>query len=779
MALKRHMKLVPSAASSVLPSSSLGVACAETVAMERDNPYEKDAVYVKDTILVAESIVQICAQGDLMAVQATLPSMLERLCILISPSNDVDATRNDRTGQSGGIASQEDAKAGACYDSTSAGMAANALLTQFVSINQPSQQSTQENLAVLLANALAHILNTMNSTDTSIKAMQMQSAIALTQLAATEPPPPPVTSFDQEQYSPYGHPPPSTMNRLASAPTSWCFVIVTSSALAALVSKLPQPSATAFDNTCDLDLCWKCVWSIGNLAGDSETAREALRGMQVLPRLITCISLGIQHATVCRDGNNNPHFRSLTSLVRYSVWGLTNFVREGGIPLREFFDFESEDNLNNNGQQHRRLTTFVFKQLLTSPEGLEPLPADDSKSSNAESTWYDVAAETCWLISFLPLRGSLEEPHFCDVEVKSNGQSVIISSLAWRLSSGTYAATQYFQQTCHLKRYPKDLHLCVIPTLRALKSIAYDLDRRFANMILLSTTNDKQPTNDSPTPTREVETAFATLIALGTLGAGSEATSIAIDAAETAGACLDDAGLPLPNPATNACRILIPALRNALISQMSPFMLRNESAWALWKAVDFPELDVEGTTLEDIKAVQRDILSEMLGTSQEAVGGMVDFLSQDNDNHAVLHLIDTMLRSLDSGSSFDGKNLSILFEEAGLVTELWKICDGNSDEATGEIAAGLLDDFYEGEEDKEVEYMATTATDSGEQFQFQAPPIAPGGFNFNTNMNAEDHVPYISMTMNAGDNVPSQQPPGRGRGRGQVIPAWTQKQHQR
>ena len=84
------------------------------------------------------------------------------------------------------------------------------------------------------------------------------------------------------------------------------------------------------------------------------------------------------------------------------------------------------------------------------------------------------------------------------------------------------------------------------------------------------------------------------------------------------------------------------------------------------------------------------------------------------------------------------KKMSTHFEESGLVDALWRICDRDSEESdVAELAANILDDFYEDEEEGEEENSSMLEPSSlGGQFQFQAlasvgmSGFPEGGFNF-------------------------------------------------
>ena len=708
---------------------------------QTDNPYSNESQYVSETIEVAKSIVTICSQTAAPSddVLTTLNSCLDRLYMLVSPDDDADATT-----KSSGISKQGQPD-GASYDSSMAGIAANSMLSQFADTSQGQNKTT--NLAVLLANTLAQIL--INSTT---RALQMKAALALIQLAAKEPPPPLASAFDQDQFSPYGHPqnmsPSSAV--VHDIPTSWCYVLVNSNALSALVQQLPSPTSSANNNAIDIELCEKCAWAIANLAGDSIMAREALQNMGALSKLTACISLGTSaQPNLAQQGN----YQSMAGILRNALWALTNLLREGGMLLLEFVKELLCSTANSESRSTARLTPRDIAILLSSRE-LFPYPPSNS------TTWEDVLDETCWFVSFLT-RDPVSVDILCADEQSGNGNTV--SMLVTRLVEAKKALMG--QQNAGMK--------CMIPCCRALKNIAIASNGKYVSSILLTLANGNDIGNGQPV--RLLEGALAELIGYGTLGAGSEASTIASEAASTAGALLYNAGFPLPHPATQSCRVLLPALCQALISDLTTFNFRREVVWALWNAVNLPpdlnSLEYEEGRCPDV-AVQNMFLVEIICTNPTKIAWALEstLLTQNSDTiEASLYLIRLLLQRLDTdnrlaNAQFSGKKLSTVFEEAGLVDALWRICDNDSDEsATAELAAEIIDEFYEEEEVDDDNEMFQPATVGG-HFQFQAAgmTLPEGGFNFGAPavVRQEQHLP----------------PAGRGRGRGQVVPAWMQKQ---
>jgi hypothetical protein len=266
--------------------------------------------------------------------------------------------------------------------------------------------------------------------------------------------------------------------------------------------------------------------------------------------------------------------------------------------------------------------------------------------------------------------------------------------------------------------------------------------------------------------------SLARLIALGALGAGADAGAVAAEAASTAGACLHHAGLlppPSGRPAASAAArdALLPALLGALASPLSTFDLRREAAWALWSAVDPPPPDPPrgGFGPDDATTGQQvELLAWIVRSSpREVAGALTTMLSaMDSDaSEASLRLIDLLFRRLDGGIV----GLPTLFEEVGLVDALWRVCDTDTEESfNAEMAAAILDDFYEREDDGDDDADASLPqpSSSGGQFQFQIPErgIPPGGFDFGAGGVAAAN-PHGGIQL-----------PPSGRGRGRVLPAW-------
>lgn len=826
VARKRHMTFIPrgnSAAAtggcaasaggaggtSALPSSdedmtmTSAAEASSAASTQRQNPYSQDGHHIRETIDIVTSFVKQTVIGSggssyrdtfdpRLDFDGALSAQLERLCVLISPQHENDSEDDVRSSDVGGNATH--------YDSTMAGIAANSILSQFINVNmdvgggdqssmqeqQHSQENTageMKNLAFLLAHALSHILHP--TTDSSYQRVRITAAIILNQLAATEPPPPSMASTPLEEYSPYG-PPPTPASQTSSIPPSWCYVIVHSPALQALVQNIdpppnssppppppppPQPfSPYSIKNDINkfndrVHLCEKCVWAVGNLAGDSELARMALlqEDMGIVSKLMECVMLGLsikrdqlwhmqqppqlqeqqqQHQQQLLLQEQDGTLETGIDLLRNSIWALINLFRGGEIAPSALL------NLDHHQQQLQtpRLSPQDVGFLLSlSDTSLDTslTTAATTMEKGTKATWDDVANETCWLLSYLT-RDDTSVMEFLCTQWNTFGTNTL-SMLVERLAHSTDAVSNEL-----LRRSGNNMN-CVTrqmeyltPCCRTLKNVALTPDlilgsRRFIESILLATTSAIRSDNFAPdNDIRPFELSLAKLISFGTLGAGNAITNIASEATSLAGTCLYDAGIE-PSCATSSARIiLLPALCQAILSPLSTFDFQREVVWALWSTIGLAREAMEINGDSYACAVQPVLVRDFIRIAPPEMGmarALTTILAaMDADaTEASLRLINLLLRWMDySGMNESGnKKIAIIFEEVGLVDALWRICDNDTDESeVAELAASILDDFYE-QEDEEDECEMNDV--SGGQFQFQIPEggnIPEGGFNF-------------------------------------------------
>jgi hypothetical protein len=430
------------------------------------------------------------------------------------------------------------------------------------------------------------------------------------------------------------------------------------------------------------------------------------------------------------------------------------------------FVYVHDDGAIRGGTMYRLLTPMDARFLLLGPPrdiGPSVAPPPPPRPPLTTS-WDDVATETCWLLSYLTRDPSVVEC-LCSSEHDCDGN--VISALVGRLSHAADAACRRVAAASggnNVDENDANREIgCLVPICRTLRNVAYsDDDGRYGNSILSSGGVGGGTT--MTTAEGSATSALARLVLLGTLGAGSEVNMIASEAASTSGACLYAAGLHSPpkRPTSAAREALIPALCRAFVSEFTTFDFRREVAWAIWSAVTFNPIEMDdvaydlrtGSLVDIVRSAPRDManaLTTMLATS-------------DADAMEVsLSLINAILRRLgnvDGGRIGGSRDIPTLFEEVGLVDELWRVCDADTEEGyNAEMAAAILDDFYYRDDEYDGDNYADASlrpSSSGGQFQFQIPDmgIPLGGFDFGGSA-----------------TVGNQLPPG-GRGRGRVLPSW-------
>mmetsp|Transcript_24101 Transcript_24101/g.41027 ORF Transcript_24101/g.41027 Transcript_24101/m.41027 type:complete len:777 (-) Transcript_24101:22-2352(-) len=702
--------------------------------MVDNNPYSRDGQHVKEAIQLAQSIVRLCSTTTLnnnvneiaTVMQQQLATALDRLCVLLTPddadinpssqqlniSHDLNYFAAGTTNGVGGIS----------YDSSMAGMAANSILSQFI--------TDGNNLAVVLANSLGSILSTQQQQSTnvdSINSLQIKAVVVLNQLAATDPPPP--QQHQQQQLSSEANVSLSLgAPSITEIPTSWCHVIVNSTALSSLLQHLlPNATAAANNNSTthsNIALCEKCVFVIGNLLGDSFMARQALLELGALSSLIACVGLGLERIKILgQQQHQQQQVDSLAivlQLLRNSIWSLINFIRGGDT---------SSSSSSTTTSFMTELQRVDLAVLLSLPESIQSI------TNNVEciSASFDVAIETCWLIVFLT---NHNEAATFGIEQWLSKE--VLLGLVTRLCSGVDASmirykeidddlsTSLADESTSLlasdSRIAYKVSNSSLPCCRAFTNIAIYLDS-FSMWGAGEEISQAKQGVTSALLSDMTASCLVELISLGSIGGGSEASTIACSATSLASICLTNASHDFENYQSSAVWSLLPALVQGLIAPMSFFEFHREIVWAIWNMIQRNRL-------------QHRLLMELIGTSAEEVvtslTGMLTALQSSDAVEPSLGIVDMLLRTLDDNHTraTTGKSLKILFEEVGLVDALWYVCDNDVDESNvAEKAAELIDDFYEEQEEDDEGDDEMMPSVNGQQFQFQA-PTNTGQFNF-------------------------------------------------
>uniref|UniRef100_A0A7S4W8T7 Uncharacterized protein n=1 Tax=Ditylum brightwellii TaxID=49249 RepID=A0A7S4W8T7_9STRA len=376
-----------------------------------------------------------------------------------------------------------------------------------------------------------------------------------------------------------------------------------------------------------------------------------------------------------------------------------------------------------------------------------------------------------------------------------------------------------------------------IPSIRCIGNIASSCDGTHVPSLLSTTSTTTLTIAPRQYTTQSIATSLATLIQRGTLSpsiasqAGDASSVLASEAAWATSTLLCDAGLPPPHPSTVSADELVPSLCRAVTSGYAKLELKREATCALWNAVASPP-PPSSPILDDNAMMKRNpettihtrdcILHGIVQTD-----GMIQSLTElirARDADAVVtsvKLINAIHRRfIDSNSStvvaattshFYKSHLRMKFDEAGIVDALEGVCDNTSiesfygkginqwsgnknEEEAAEIAADLIDDFYEdtnGEEDEDVEVLPTTTPFSSMssdldnnnemRYSFGVDGSSSSSFNFGGGGIERGSVSSFGSGGTAGGSGGGGSGSGMGRGRGRGnrnVPAWMQQQQQ-
>lgn len=244
-----------------------------------------------------------------------------------------------------------------------------ASLSSFFSTNATTDAYPSENAsrAYLLCQALAHILVSENIDITT----RLEAVKVLTNLAAMD-------SFKDasssnnslggggagsDEWDYYNGQ--QMMNR-----TNWCDVILDSKADSALtqvltsfVSMASPPIETLVilgTTQSALDLCEQCCWALGNLAGDSQTARDTIKTRGALASILGTLRLAFQLAG----------FSSLRALAlcRNAAWALSNLARgtlSSALPFLAITSLDGQAQMYNSTAWLLTQQDFFFYLLCT------------------------------------------------------------------------------------------------------------------------------------------------------------------------------------------------------------------------------------------------------------------------------------------------------------------------------------------------------------------------------------------------------------------------------
>ena len=171
-----------------------------------------------------------------------------------------------------------------------------------------------------------------------------------------------------------------------------------------------------------LHLCEQCCWAVGNLAGDSQEARNALIQKGAIAPLIQCLQSSFQiHTTLLQNNNASlTNGNVMFGLCRNAAWALSNMARGAETSALAFL--QSTTAAATASDTTRRLTADDLADILLSPHimtissqtdpFLDVNSIQNESSSSAplvgsgstQNQWMEVAYETCWILAFLTAR---------------------------------------------------------------------------------------------------------------------------------------------------------------------------------------------------------------------------------------------------------------------------------------------------------------------------------------------------------------------------------------
>ena len=564
----------------------------------------------------------------------------------------------------------------------------------------------------------------------------------------------------------------------------WCDVILGSSAPAALVKAIDAfvdvasspPSAATFSAAA---LCEQCCWALGNIAGDSQAARDAALSSGTVRSLVRALRTAFRWARNLSSSGGGD-LQQFVGLCRNAAWALSNLARGATTSAGSFLAAGTSPQEVEKGG----FTAWDLAEFLSAPEVLGV--GRDAAAATANelhidtirgeatipgSTWENVSTEICWILAFLTAREDAAVDFLMGGD-DSSGGAALCGSLVQRLSKATEGAGSTDNTTSQLA-----LRTCV-PCIRAVGNAAAASDGAHVPRLL-----ETGGVNFLSAPA-----SLSRLIMLGS-ARGGDFSSVAAEAAWAAGAHLVDAGHPPPHSSTVACETLVPALCNAVAFGHTRLELKREAAAALCNAIMRPLSPGPSQHAVDSTLPVRQKILHSIAEAEGMINALTGLLlTFDADAvFASVRLIDAMLRWLGDNNP----RLKRMFQEVSCLEALETVCDrvsgassygqeawqgdqSSASERSAEIAADLIDDIFGDEtvarEEAEQSFPVSTTSAPTEEMRYafgtEAAGISTVGmFDFSGGSNAA-----LGQVQSTGQGT------GRGRGRGKVLPAWMQQQ---
>eukprot|EP00560_Eucampia_antarctica_P002242 CAMPEP_0197841852 /NCGR_PEP_ID=MMETSP1437-20131217/46410_1 /TAXON_ID=49252 ORGANISM="Eucampia antarctica, Strain CCMP1452" /NCGR_SAMPLE_ID=MMETSP1437 /ASSEMBLY_ACC=CAM_ASM_001096 /LENGTH=791 /DNA_ID=CAMNT_0043451659 /DNA_START=564 /DNA_END=2939 /DNA_ORIENTATION=+ len=685
---------------------------------------------------------------------------------------------------------------------------------------------------------------------------QMNAARCLTNLAACN------SSNNNSEDNYYGHPAETwctyMVQPLVGVLPAWIHVVTSFIQIAQqTIQQHPSNNATVLSQSI-IDLTEQCCWALGNIAGDSSSARQVILQQQSQPQSndnipsLIISALFLSHEVACLKQqatwiqNNTLEDLTVVGLCRNAAWALSNLARGAETSACLFLQNKIHDG---------RLTPRILANLLTSPERFFRSPSTNvSKSSSFDEeqmktkkdnvdqqmtntvatgtttkidetppSWTDVALETMWFSAFLTAREYEAVDYLC-----SNGDtsSLLCEALAFRLGYVAHVLSLFSSFSAAGVKTIESMEVALrmaVPSIRAVGNIATACDGRYVSKLIQS--KAKVSTTDAERKNQHVsilQSSYGPITAslARIIQDGSNPPSVkrplkgnliavAAEAAWAAGTLLCDAGKDSQHPSTIAFKTLVSPLCHAITSGYAKLELKREAVLALYNAVAAPPtihnddgMAVADSSSYESLAIRDEFLRNIISTD-DMIPALTDLLvCYDAEAVGVsVQLVNLVFRRLIMEHDNNNMNLKQRFEEANILSALETICDRASasspslgqdqwhsnnsvtSERSAEIAANLIDDFFDddvmGEDDTSDDMMCNVQTQSyssagGEQTRYA---FGLGNHSIGSNKNSSMNFDFsttagASVVTNESYDTPSV---GRGRGRGHAMPAWMQQ----
>ena len=489
---------------------------------------------------------------------------------------------------------------------------------------------------------------------------------------------------------------------------SWCELIIYNLLNSALIPCLRNRN---YDNNVQLQMIAQTCWVIGNLGGEESTREFIIQNSDTIYELIKVLQWTMlscnQPRTTMTDRQH--YFLSVSmGIIRNTLWALSNLARGSHTSALIFFH-----------QTKTGSTLISPSDMISIAQSEDSNVTNNNDSSIGEIvTWTEIHVEMYWLLAFLTAR----EDEVMDILFSSSLSShglVLLDTILLHF----YNVTETIISSCKNgriefnKNKEKDDGSAVrmiIPILRIIGNMACASSGKFIPHIL----SRRHPKYENET----IVSILSKWMYVIDYHPSHEIMSISTEATWVCGALLCDAGYDDHPSTTVACPTLIPALCHVMIGHDSggnkiftTLELKREVLSALWNAVSVPPCSyVDGVVQKDTIKI-RDLLLKSICDKVEILSSIVD-MSQCLDSDAKylsLCIINVVHRRL-LNQIYDANGMiRRALDETDCLNILEGVCDsasasyqygGGKDwnvnrdvETCAEIAANLIDDFYDEE----------------------------------------------------------------------------------